>query len=266
VVFRALVASALESALSVGWAEIHLFLCISSESADSLQYHFAIERHPAGWFLRDIAGYLCMVAFIILCPGHSTPCFFTSRIPAQCCSVRYCVSFNAACENTLLAFLAIFKAREMLDSSRGTRPPRITIVADLLNTYKQLVAASINKIWLLYQPYMLPSPPLKWLKAVLSHHQDAYQDISRWKSQCWQHHNVLLHGVSAPMPWSTIEVFCYSRQSIECVPYYTQPLYVARSIYGCLQLYGYTHIQLHAAPDSCCSQCYGRILNVHHRS
>jgi hypothetical protein len=51
VVFWAEVASALASALElaldsavcVGWAEVHLFLCVSSTSADSLQCHFGKE-------------------------------------------------------------------------------------------------------------------------------------------------------------------------------------------------------------------------------
>ena len=49
--FRAEVASALESALEsaldstvcIGWVEVHLFLCVSSTSADSLQCHFSKE-------------------------------------------------------------------------------------------------------------------------------------------------------------------------------------------------------------------------------
>jgi len=46
-VFWAEVASALESALEsavcVGWAEVHLFLCVSSEYADFLQCHLGKE-------------------------------------------------------------------------------------------------------------------------------------------------------------------------------------------------------------------------------
>jgi hypothetical protein len=37
------VKSALESALCVGRVEVHLFLCIASMSADSLQRHFGKE-------------------------------------------------------------------------------------------------------------------------------------------------------------------------------------------------------------------------------
>jgi hypothetical protein len=57
-VFGAEVASALESALEsaldsavcVGWAEVHLFLCVSSASADSLRCHFGKEGIRASGF------------------------------------------------------------------------------------------------------------------------------------------------------------------------------------------------------------------------
>jgi len=57
-VFRAEVASALESVLEsaldsavcVGWAEVHLFLCVSSVSADSLRCHFDKEGSRASGF------------------------------------------------------------------------------------------------------------------------------------------------------------------------------------------------------------------------
>ena len=58
VVFQAEVASALELALElaleiavcISWAEVHLFLCISSMSADSVQYDVGEGWHPAVWF------------------------------------------------------------------------------------------------------------------------------------------------------------------------------------------------------------------------
>ena len=37
--FRPVVTSALELALSVGWAEVHLLLCVSSVSVDSVCCH-----------------------------------------------------------------------------------------------------------------------------------------------------------------------------------------------------------------------------------
>jgi len=48
----------------------------------------------------------------------------------------------AARENRPLAIFAIFKARHMSDCSSCTRPPCLAIVAEMLKTYKMLVAAS----------------------------------------------------------------------------------------------------------------------------
>jgi len=42
--------SALDSAGCVGWAEVHLFLCVSSASADSLLCHFGKEGIRASGF------------------------------------------------------------------------------------------------------------------------------------------------------------------------------------------------------------------------
>jgi len=54
VVFQAAVASAMESALEsavfVSWADVHLFLCVSGLSADDLQCHFGKEGiRPCGF-------------------------------------------------------------------------------------------------------------------------------------------------------------------------------------------------------------------------
>jgi len=56
--------------------------------------------------------------------------------------ISCCVSSIAARENPSLAILAMFKARRMSDCSSGTRPPCLAIVADMLKTSKELVAAS----------------------------------------------------------------------------------------------------------------------------
>jgi len=48
----------------------------------------------------------------------------------------------------------LFKATHLLDCSCCTWPPCLAIVADMLKTYKKLVAASKNEIWLLPLPYM----------------------------------------------------------------------------------------------------------------
>ena len=47
---RAEVELAMESALCVGQGEVHLFLCVSSVSADSLRCHFGKEgSQPFGY-------------------------------------------------------------------------------------------------------------------------------------------------------------------------------------------------------------------------
>jgi len=108
------------------------------------------------WFWRSIAGCLCIAACTLLCPGNSTPGFFSSRTSARGFLIRYFVSSIAAREKPSLAILAIFNARRMLDCSSCTRPPCLAIVADMLQTYKPLVAASDNEIRLLPLPYTLP--------------------------------------------------------------------------------------------------------------
>jgi hypothetical protein len=52
-----------------------------------------------------------------------------------------------------LAIFAIFKARHMSDCSSCTRPPCLTIVADILETYRKLVASSKMKLQLLPRPW-----------------------------------------------------------------------------------------------------------------
>jgi len=62
------------------------------------------------------------------------------------------VSSIAAREKPSFAILAIFKARRMSDCSSCTRPHCLAIVADMLKTYKTLVATSKNEIPLLPLP------------------------------------------------------------------------------------------------------------------
>jgi len=99
-------------------------------------------RQLSVWFSRTIAGCLSMGAFILFCPGNITPSFFSSRTSAWGFSNRCCVYSIAARKNPSLAILVIFKARHMSDCSSCTRPPCRAIVADMLITYKILVAAS----------------------------------------------------------------------------------------------------------------------------
>ena len=55
-VCRAVVESAMESALCVGPVEVHLFLCVSSMSADSLRYHFGKEGSRTFGFDEALLG------------------------------------------------------------------------------------------------------------------------------------------------------------------------------------------------------------------
>jgi hypothetical protein len=69
--------------------------------------------------------------------------------------MRYFVSLIVSCEKCSLAIFPIFNARRMSDCSSCTRPPCLAIVAAMLKTYKTLVDASNNEIWLLPLPYTL---------------------------------------------------------------------------------------------------------------
>jgi len=99
-------------------------------------------RQPSVWVSRTIAGCLSIVAFTMLCPANTTPHIFSSRTSARGFLHSYCVASIVACENLPLDILAIVKARHMSDCSSCTRPPCLAIVADMLKTYRKLVAAS----------------------------------------------------------------------------------------------------------------------------
>jgi len=80
--------------------------------------------------------------FTSLCPANTTPQFFSFRTSAGgfliCCSI----SSIPAPKNPPLPIVAIFKVRCMSECSSCTWHPCLTIVADMLKTYKKLVAAS----------------------------------------------------------------------------------------------------------------------------
>jgi len=99
-------------------------------------------RQLSVWFWRIIAGCHSIAAFTLLCSGNSPPCFFTSRTAAQGFLMGWFDSWIAECENPPLTILTTFKAGRMSDCSSFTRPPCLAIVADMLNTYKTLVAPS----------------------------------------------------------------------------------------------------------------------------
>jgi len=153
----------------------------------------------------------------------------------------------------------------MSDCSSCIRPPWISIVADILNTYKKLVTASNNQMWLLPQPLTLLQPLVRWAKPVLSTLGENYHEIHPRQYQSWNHHQVQFRRLYRQMPWPTMQVSHYWQQYIGHVAHNVHLLYVRLSIQGRLPRYGYTHIQLYAASYSCCFQFYGQFLNVQHR-
>jgi len=97
---------------------------------------FGHGRQPSVRFSQIISRCLSIAAFTSVCPGNSTPLFFSSRTSGGGFLIRNCVSAIAARANPPLAILAIFTARRMSDCSSCTRPPCLAIVADMLKTYK----------------------------------------------------------------------------------------------------------------------------------
>jgi len=110
---------------------------------------------------RSFAGCLSIAAYTSLYPGNPVPRFGSVRTSARGVLIRYCASSIAACKNSSLAILAIFKARRMSDCCSCSWPPCLAIVPDTLKTNKKLVAASNNEIRLLPLPYTLLYPPLR---------------------------------------------------------------------------------------------------------
>jgi len=136
-----------------GGAPIHLHL---QRIWGFLAVLFWQGRQPSVWFWWIIAGCLSIAAFTFQCPGNSTPRFFSSVTLARGFFIWYCIASIAVPENPPLAILAIFNARRMSDCSSCTQPPCIAIVADMLRTYKKLVAAPSDEIQQWPTPYMLP--------------------------------------------------------------------------------------------------------------
>ena len=130
----------------------------------------------------------------------NTPLHLLSRLGMRFL-IRNCISSIAAREKPSLAIFATFRAWRMLDCSNCTRPPCLAMVADILNTYKKLVAACNDEIRRLPQPYNLPEPPLTWFKTVSSTHEDSYDGIHARKSPTWPHHDVRFPWLCGQMPW-----------------------------------------------------------------
>jgi len=110
-------------------------------------------RKPSICFSRSKARCLSIAAFTWLCPEDSTRLFFSSRTSAWGFFMRYCISFIVVHKNFSSAIFAIFKARRTSECSSCTRPPCLSVVADILKTYKKCVSASTYQIRLLPQPY-----------------------------------------------------------------------------------------------------------------
>ena len=115
-------------------------------------------RQPSIWFSRICAGCHSIAAFTFIYLRKTTPRFFFSRTSEQGFFICCCVSSVASHKNPPLAILAIFKARCMADCSSCTRPPCPAIVADMLKTYRKLVAAS--KVRFGYYLNHIPLPSL----------------------------------------------------------------------------------------------------------
>ena len=98
------------------------------------------------WFSRTIAGCLAIPSFTLFCPGNTTSRIFSSQTSECGLMIIVCISSIAPRENRSSAILAIFRARRMSDYSSCTRPPCLAIVADMLKTYRKLVAASRVRI------------------------------------------------------------------------------------------------------------------------
>jgi hypothetical protein len=115
-------------------------------STDSLWCHYANGNHLVLWICHGIDGCLCFIAFTMLSRVQSTPCILTSQMLACDYFITYCVSSIAALDSPPLAILGILKAWCMLVSFSCTVPPCLALVADMLKTYKKIVAASNNEI------------------------------------------------------------------------------------------------------------------------
>jgi len=108
---------------------------------------------PAVWFWRSIAGCLCIAAFTMLYPGNSWPRIFSSWALGRGCLIQYYVSSTEARKVPPFAIFTIFKARRMSDCFICTRPPFLSIITNMLKTYKKLVVAYINEIGQITQSY-----------------------------------------------------------------------------------------------------------------
>ena len=139
-------------------------------------------RQPSVGFSRTMPGCVSIPAFTMLCPENTTPQFVSCWTSAQAFSISCCVSSIVARKNPPVVILAIFKERRMSDYSSCTRPPCLAIVADMLKTYRKLIAASKVRFSYYHNHIRLCSHPLRASKPVLSIPGDIYHEISLRKS------------------------------------------------------------------------------------
>ena len=116
---------------------------------------FCQERQPDIWLWRSNTGCLRIATFTFLCPENSSARSFSACTSALGLLMRYFISFLVAWEKPSLFMLAILHHGQMLECSRWTRPPSCAKVAEMLITYRRLVAASNSEIRLLPLPYTL---------------------------------------------------------------------------------------------------------------
>jgi len=126
------------------WTCIHIFMaptCVEIVCHAIWQW-----MQPSVWYSWIIGRCHSITAFTFQWPGTWIPHFISSWISSQSSLIRYRVCSIAAHETPPFANLGIFKVRCMSDFSSCTWPPCFAIVADMLTTYKKLVAASENDI------------------------------------------------------------------------------------------------------------------------
>jgi hypothetical protein len=111
---------------------------------------FRQGMYLSSWFCWSITRCLSIAAFTISYGANLTSRLFSSQTSAHSFLLWYCVFSIVARENPPLAILAVFNARRMSDYSIFTPPPCLAIVADMLKTYKKLVAACNNEVWLVH--------------------------------------------------------------------------------------------------------------------
>jgi len=102
---------------------------------------FGQGRQPFLRLSQTIAGRLSAAVCTWFRPGIPTPRFIPPITLAPGVLISSCVSSIQVRANPSLAILAIFNARHMSDWSGCTRTYRLAIIADMVKTYKKLVAA-----------------------------------------------------------------------------------------------------------------------------